>query len=100
MMPVSWSITAAAASSEAERRGRSRCRARVRRIASTVQATTWPTAVAATIQMTMPISAGSSERRSTPYDVTPSRIQAWSSQAMLSGASSRAPRWSVVGLTG
>ena len=72
----------------------------VRRMASTVHATTCPTAVAATIQMTMPISATTSERRSTPYAVMPIRIQACSSQAMLSGASSRAPRWSVVGLTG
>ena len=34
------------------------------------------------------------------YAAEPSRSQAWSSQAMLSGASRSAPRWSVVGLTG
>ena len=48
----------------------------------------------------MPTRRATSDRRSTPYDVAPSRIQACSSQAMLSGASSSAPRWSVVGLTG
>ncbi len=32
--------------------------------------------------------------------MTPSRLQAWIIQAMFSGASSNAPRWSVVGLTG
>ena len=31
---------------------------------------------------------------------TPSRTQAWIIHAMLSGASSSAPRWSVVGLIG
>ena len=34
------------------------------------------------------------------YAAAPSSIQACSSQAMLSGARSSAPRWSVVGLTG
>ena len=36
----------------------------------------------------------------TTYAVAPSSTQAWISHAMLSGASSSAPRWSVVGLTG
>ena len=38
--------------------------------------------------------------RPATYAVVPSRVQAWSSQAMLSGASSSAPKWSVIDDTG
>jgi hypothetical protein len=44
--------------------------------------------------------SGSSGRAPMAYAVAPSTVQPWSSQAMLSGAISRAPRWSVVALTG
>ena len=47
-----------------------------------------------------PPGAGADGRGPTAYAVTPSSSQAWISQAMLSGASSSAPRWSVVGLIG
>ena len=57
---VSCSITAVAASTRPSVRITA-MPCGVRRIASTVHATTWPTAVAAMIQMTMPISATSSE---------------------------------------
>ena len=99
VFPDSWMPTATAASARPiVRTARTPCGPRL--TASTVHAATCPTAVAVAIQTSMPISAGARERISTPYAVAPSRTQAWMSQAMLSGASRKAPRWSVVGLTG
>ena len=65
-----------------------------------LQATTWARAVATTSQSSDDDLGRGSWSRGTAYAVTPSSTQAWTSQAMLSGASSSAPRWSVVGLIG
>ena len=74
---------------------------RPRRTHSTHQATAWATAVAATSQSSTGTSAiARAGRAPMTYDVAPSTTQAWIIQAMLSGASSSAPRWSVVGLSG
>ena len=73
---------------------------RVRRTASALQPATWPAAVAATSHESTTTTAGSTATGATRNATTPSRVQAWKSQATLSGASSRAPRWSTTGLTG
>ncbi len=65
-----------------------------------LQATTWAAVVATTSQSRIETSAAGSRSGDKAYAAVPSNSQAWSSQAMLSGASSSAPRWSVVGLTG
>ena len=65
-----------------------------------VQATTWATVVENTSQSRIATIAAGSRSADNAYAAEPSSTQAWSSQAMLSGARRSAPRWSVVGLTG
>ena len=65
------------------------------------QAIDCATAVAATSHTSTGTSARARPGRAPmAYDVAPSTTQHCTSQAMLSGAISRAPRWSVVVLTG
>src|SRR4029079_7133797 len=71
-----------------------------RRTASMVQAMTCAPAVANTSQSRIATWAWKSLAGTKLNAIDPSRIQAWIIQAMLSGASSSAPRWSVVGLIG
>ena len=71
-----------------------------RRTASTLHAMTWAKAVATAIHSSIAGRAVGSRAGPTTYDVTPSSPQAWISHEMLSGASSSAPRWSLVALIG